>query len=369
MRPTFLVGVPRIWETFYNGAMRNVEHLGRIRKGVIQGALEGSRVRTEAVRLAEGLRVDPEGRIRRRGPLGRLGAWLLAIVLTPPHLVADLLVYRRLRNAVGGRLRCAISGGGPLPAHVDEFLTRAGLPLRNGYGLTESSPVISVRRHRPNRLGTIGPPIPETEVRVVGESGEDLGTGARGVIHARGPQIMRGYFRNEEATRQALPGDGWLNTGDVGMLSDAGDLIITGRAKDTIVLSGGENVEPEPLETVLTASPLIEQAVLVGHGRKTLGALIVPDFAVLLSSIGRPATTPPEDLVGDPAVQALLRAEVGRCLGTSRGYRHFEQVGRIHILDRAFSVEEQTLTATLKIRRAEVERLHEQAIAAMFGSA
>jgi long-chain acyl-CoA synthetase len=259
-----------------------------------------------------------------------------------------------------------VSGGGPLPAHVDEFCTRAGLPLLNGYGLTESSPVISVRRPGRNVLGTIGPPCPLTEVRIVDESGRDIGRQKRGVIQARGPQIMRGYWQNEAASRHALPGDGWLDTGDVGMLSSEGDLIITGRAKDTLVLMGGENVEPESMEAAITSSPYISEALVVGHGQKTLAALLVPDSNALRSFLELAKDVPDLEVIRHPGTVEKLRREVADRISRSKGYRSFELIGRIHILERPFSVDDGTLTPTMKKKRSVIEERYAAAISSLF---
>ena len=366
-RPELIAAVPRVWETVYDGVVGNVEKLSGCLGKVVRGALAASETRAHALRRARGHVLDTQRRRWRGGVTEKLGHHLLALLATPPHLVADLLVYRKIRAAVGGRLFAGISGGGPLPAHVDEFLTRAGLPLLNGYGLTETAPVLSVRVPSRNILGTIGQPLPATEIRIVSEAGHPVPVGEKGVIQARGPQVMEGYHDNPEATAACLSSDGWFDTGDVGALTDENDLCITGRAKDTIVLRGGENVEPEPIEAVLCSSPLIEDAFLVGHGQKTLGAFLVPHAEALRPHTGLPESASDEAVRGHPEAEARVRAEVLRLISPDRGYRGFERIGRTAMLALPFTVEDGTLTATLKKRRKVIEARLADRIAALFG--
>ncbi len=366
VRPEFVAGVPRLWETFHGTVMSGIEKLSRGKRRLVDFALSSSQRHAQITRLVRGESLDPQGGYKRPGPISKLGLSLERAAHWPGHWLAQKLVYTKLKKALGGSTRVIISGGGPLPAHVDEFYVQAGLPFLNGYGMTESSPVISVRVPERNILGTIGPPIPLTEVRIVDEQGKILGRGQRGVIQARGHQVMQGYFRNPTATKAALPGDGWLDTGDIGMLSERGDLIITGRAKDTIVLRGGENVEPEPLEATLTASPWIAEAVLVGHGEKTLAALLVPNTTNLREKFGLPNSVKEAEMAADPRIVQLLKDEVAARIAKKRGHRNFELVGRVHVLDRPFTIEEGTLTATMKKRRGAIEARYAELIQGLF---
>jgi long-chain acyl-CoA synthetase len=366
VRPSFLVGVPRVWETFHQGVMSAIEKLPPGKKKLIEGALRRSRQFHNLGRRARGVLLDPPARLEKPGLLGRLLLRLRQAPYVLHELLANKLVYSKLRAALGGELKITISGGGPLPPDVDEFFVRAGVPFLNGYGLTETAPVVCVRLPERNVLGTIGPPLPRTEVRIVDESGRDVGREARGNIQIRGPQVMLGYFRNEAASNACLTLDGWFDSGDLGMLSTDGDVIINGRAKDTIVLRGGENVEPENIETALLASPLILDVVVVGHAQKALGALIVPDFEVVRVRLASCGDAPPETLVGNPAVDGLIRAEVARIVCNARGFRTFELVTRIAYLARPFSPEDGTLTATLKKRRRVIEERHHELIVGLF---
>ena len=300
VRPTVLSAVPRIWEAVCKKA--------RIPRLLLEAGL----------RWRQG-----------RNPLS-----------LPLFLLGELLAFRRLRRALGGRLRLAISGGGSLPLEVDCFFRACGLTLLNGYGLTEASPIVSVRTPDDNVLGTAGRPLPGTEVRLEG-----------GTIRVKGPQVMMGYYKDPEATAQALRG-GWLDTGDLGAITPRGHLVITGRAKDTIVLLGGENVEPEPLEERLRESPLIEDATVLGQDRKHLVALLLPrdDLRLL----------PQRELEG------MLRREVERLVNGDPRFRPEERIVRFAVIRRPLSEEhlegEPLLTPTMKKRRFLIERRFKEVI-------
>jgi long-chain acyl-CoA synthetase len=289
-RPHFFASVPRIWETIHKGAVDAVRKRGRLPAFLFDASCAGSRM------------------WRRGNPLG----W-------PLHALGRRLFYGKIAEATGGRLKFAISGGGAIPPHVDEFFCNAGIRLLVGYGLTETAPVAALRDPRDNVIGTIGRAVPETEIRI----------SPQGTIQIRGPQVMRGYYRDEELTRTVLDKDGWFETGDLGRLTPKGDLVFVGRAKETIVLSGGENVEPEPIESALMRTGLFQQVIVVGQDRKTLGALVVP-----------------ERDVSDERIHAAMK----RCTGVPGGFRTFEAVNRFARVP-AFTAEDGLLTQTLKMRR------------------
>lgn len=294
LKPTVLSAVPRIWEAVYKKA--------RIPRVLIEAGLRWR---------------------EKRNPSS-----------LPLFLLGELLAFRRLRRALGGRLRLAISGGGTLPLEVDRFFKACGLTLLNGYGLTEASPIVSVRTPEDNVLGTAGRPLPGTEVRLEG-----------GTIKVKGPQVMMGYYKDPEATAQVLKG-GWLDTGDLGSITSGGHLVITGRAKDTIVLLGGENVEPEPLEERLRESPLIEDATVLGQDRKHLVALLLPRDEL--------RHLPEKELEG------MLRREVERLVNDDPRFRPEERIVRFAVIRRPLSEEhldgEPLLTPTMKKRRFLIER-------------
>jgi long-chain acyl-CoA synthetase len=292
---------------------------------------------------------------RPRG-LGLLGegfqratALVLATLAFPLDRLAHRFVFRKLRAVTGGRMRGAVSGGGLMPPHIDTFFRVIGVPILVGYGLTETSPVITIRREERNVLGTIGTLIPEVEVEVRDvETGAPLPAGRIGVICTRGPHVMRGYHKDPALTREVIDAEGWFNTGDLGFLSEYGDLCFRGRLKETIVLSGGENVEPSHVEAVLLASALIGQALVVGQDQKTLAALLLPAPENVARLLGLDEVPTTAELAARADVRELLRQEAIR---RTSALLPFERVTRIALLPEPLDVASGCLTQTLKLRR------------------
>jgi long-chain acyl-CoA synthetase len=341
VRPTVFAAVPRIWEMLHDGLVGHAAKLPGL-----QGRL-----------LRYGLH------LARLVGSGRAHAGHRAL-----HALWERLVLRKVRATLGGRLRLCVSGGGSLPRHVDETLLGLGLPLRNGYGLTETSPVAAVRLPHQRDPGHIGPPLPLTQIEPRRADGTPCAVGETGVLWIRGPQVMRGYYENPTRTAEVLTPDGWFNSGDLGHVDQHGNLWITGRAKDTIVLAGGENVEPEPVEAVIKTSPLIEQAVVVGQDQKHLGALLVPRADALEARIPRSEWDARDGLLHGRAVHALLRAELDRLLVRENGMRPCDRVAVLRVLAEPLTPENGLLTQTLKVRRHVVAQRFAPVLAAMFGA-
>ena len=322
--PTIFAAVPRIWEMIHDGMIAAIDK----KKGLARVLLR------YAVKAAHDVAAG------EAGPLRRMAHSVLRQFLLPKVVEA----------ATGGRMRLAVSGGGALPRHVDACLTGIGVPLLNGYGLTETSPVTNVRRPHDNRVGTIGPTLPETAIEVRSPEGQPLPPGQTGVIWIKGPQVMRGYYKNEERTSRVLR-DGWFDSGDLGMVDRDGHVRITGRAKDTIVLAGGENVEPEPLELALKQSELIEQAVIVGQDRKMLGALLVPNKEMLEQQVPDSEWQVREGVIEGERIHKVLRAELDTYATPAHGFRPFERISAFRVLAAPLTPENGLLTATLKVKR------------------
>ncbi len=335
-------------------------------------------------RIAEYVAAEAGGEVAFSSPRG-FGQHLQALrptwMATVPRIweaVLALSGYRRLRErdpaaaaatlrvALGGRLRTGVSGGGSLPPWVDDCYAEAGVQLLVGYGLTETAPVLTVRRPGNNRGGTVGPPVEGTEIRLAGRDGSgDPPPGQPGRVLARGPQVMAGYWKEPELTAAVLDSAGWFDTGDLASWTAEGHLVFRGRAKETIVLRGGENVEPSRLEERLAESPLVEWAVVVGQDRKVPGALLVPrreavDAAARALRGGEGAASPQE-------TEALLRAECHRLLSPEAGFSPHERVGRLAVIEERFTPENGLLTTTQKVRRAAVMERHGDRIREMFG--
>lgn len=338
MHPTLFAAVPRIWESIHDGIVGHCQKLPARQRALMQHVL---------------------GICRRVGA----GKPRLLDRLLYPCLRATLL--RRFQRIAGGRLRVAVSGGGSLPAHVDETLLGIGLPLVNGYGLTETSPVVSVRAPHANRCGTIGQPLPETEVQIRDEDGNVLPAERIGLIWIRGPGVMQGYYKNPTRTATVLVG-GWFNSGDLGCIDRHGHVRITGRAKDTIVLASGENVEPEPVETAIKTSSYVEQAVVLGQDQKGVGALLVVATDCLEQAIPRERWGIEGPLLKGPEVHALLRRELDHSVSRANGFRPADRVTAFRALHEPMTPDNGLLTQTLKVRRHVVVERFGELIREMF---
>jgi long-chain acyl-CoA synthetase len=333
VRPTVMTGVPRVFEKL----QARIFAVGREEAGVRRAIFEwGMQV---AARRGERL---PEGR-----PLGP--------VLAIQSRLADALVFKRVKERVGGRLRYAVSGGAPLRPAVGRFFYGLGIPILEGYGLTETSPVLCVMPLRRVRFGTVGPPLPNVEIRIA-EDGEIL---------ARGPSIMAGYYQRPDETAAAIR-DGWFHTGDIGALDEAGYLRITDRKKEVLVTSGGKKIAPQAIEHALKASGVVEEAVLIADGRHFPVALLVPNFVEIGRRLGR--TVPgdhadAESLVQQPDVVAWFQAAVD---AANAPLAQFERIGRFAILSVQFGVGTGELTPTLKVKRRVVEERYRDVIERLY---
>jgi len=370
VRPHYLVSVPRIWEALFAGFEDALAAMPAARRGLLRAALANSERHGLALRQARDLTLAPEAIGRR------LQAGLEAALRWPLHALAAAVLWPKVRQQLaGGELQSAISGGGALPIHVDSFFEAVGIELLVGYGLTETAPVLTCRRAWANRRGSAGRPLEDTSLRIVDpESRRPLAIGERGLVLARGPQVMAGYFHKPEATAKAIDAEGWFDTGDLGLLLADGSLVLTGRAKDTIVLSNGENIEPGPLEEALAAWPLVEQVMLVGQDRRQLGALVVPRLEPLqawAAAQGLPAPRPGNDetaVDADPALLKALSREANRLLAARPGSRPDERLQGVALVA-PFTIDNGLLTQTLKQRRDRISARDQAAIAALYGEA
>ena len=340
VRPTLLTSVPRLFERIK----------GRIEKGVQAGPEKNRKIFHRAVAVG----VEHYRRRMKKGSAG--------MILSAKYAIADRLVFSKIREKIGvTRLRFFVSGGGPLPADVAEFFFALGIHIIEGYGLTESSPVISANPAERPKIGTVGRPLFNVEVKIDPD----------GEILTRGPHVMRGYYKDPAATEEAIDGEGWLHTGDIGRFDEDGYLKITDRKKNILVSSGGKNIAPQPIENLLAESPLIDQVMLVGDNRPFVTALVVPDFEALkeiaesmqkkVGNLSDEAAR--EDLLDfDPVILAVDSAmkELQRDLA---GY---ERVRRYRLLSEPFTVENGMMTPTLKVKRKIVEEKYRDEIEKMY---
>ncbi|MFS8119349.1 MAG: AMP-dependent synthetase/ligase [Microcoleus sp.] len=362
-KPQYMVSVPRIWESIYEAVQKQFREQPPNKQKLVNFLLSTSQQYIEARRISQGLTLS----LKPASASEKLIARAKSILLSPVHAVAEKLVYKKVREATGGRFKWAISGGGSLAAHLDNFFEIANIGLLVGYGLTETSPVLTVRRPWHNLKGSAGQPIAQTEIKIVDpDSRQQLSIGQRGLVLARGPQIMAGYYLNPEATSKAIDPEGWFDTGDLGWLTPGNDLILTGRAKDTIVLTNGENIEPQPIEDACLRSPYIDQIMVVGQDRKSIGALIVPNT----EAVQKWAETqnPPIHEIdwNSKTIQDLFKKELSREVQNRPGYRADDRIGPFQLILEPFSMENGMLTQTLKIKRPVVTEHYRDMIDGMF---
>jgi len=335
IRPQWMVSVPRVWEAVMDGINRNIKARGGFTKKMFDIAVSFSMVYTYFKDLTFGLLPNFHGRIRALDAVMGFFPWLLLI---PGRLLARLVVFNRILSEFGGRFRAGISGGGSLPARVDLFFNSIGIRLQEGYGLTETAPLLSVRQYKRSRRGTIGQVMPNTEVKIMDGKDNSLPPGRNGIIFAKGSQVMKGYYQKPEATALVLSEDGWFNTGDIGMLTHDNELRITGRAKDTIVLRGGENVEPVPIECKLRESPFIQQCMVVGQDQKYLAAVVIPRQQAVMD-FAEENSIPIVDyelLLQQPEINELIAGEISSLVNSKTGFKPYERVYKFVLLPKPF---------------------------------
>ncbi len=335
VRPTFLTSVPRLFEKIRARVYEAMEQAGGLKKKLFYWAIGVAR---EAATETEKVGSVPP-------------------ILALQHMVADKLVFSKIRQRTGGNLRYAISGGAPLSRQVGEFFNLIGLTLLEGYGMTETSPIIACNIPAARRLGTVGKPIPGVDVKIAGD----------GEILCRGPNVMKGYWNKPDATAEAIDPEGWMHTGDIGEFDSDGFLKITDRKKEILVMSNGKNVAPAPIENALITSPYIAQALLIGDNRNFISALLVPNFESLerwARGEGLPTGNPVE-LAANAKVKQLLRAEVDR---TTVDFARFEQIKEFVVLPEELSQEKGHLTPTLKYKRRVIHESFKQQIEGIYAS-
>jgi long-chain acyl-CoA synthetase len=365
IRPTIMGSVPRIWEGVRAAIYRNVSEEGGIKKVMFAFFVSVGQAHATVRALVRGL--YPQF-TRRSRIIDFIIAIIPFLLLSPLRALGDLLVFKKIKERLGGRFRFTVSGGGALPPYVDKFFQGAGVLLLEGYGLTETTPVIAVRLQHHPVAGTIGPILRELSMKLIDpDSGKEVGPGRKGVIFIKGPNVMKGYYKRPEATAEVLSADGWLNTGDLGMLTYKGELRILGRTKETIVLLGGENVEPVPIEDTILESDYIDQVMVVGQDQKFLAALVIPNQEALERYAAQQeiAYLGTEDLQENPQILELLSDEIQSRVCAKRGFREFERVFRFKVLPKHFEAGVE-LSAKQSVKRHVVDTMYAKEIAELF---
>ena len=332
VKPTIVLSVPRLYEKIYARVLENALAGGGLKKRIFFWARSVADQWAD-VRLAGG---EPKG------------------FLAFKYRIAQKLVFSKLQARTGSRLRYFVSGGAPLAAEINKFFYAAGLVILEGYGLTETSPVICVNTPEHFRIGTVGMPIPGIEVKIAND----------GEILTRGPHVMKGYYNKPDATKDAVDADGWFHTGDIGELRD-GFLAITDRKKDIIVTAGGKNIAPQPIENLVKGSKYVSQAVMIGDKRKFPILLVVPNFEQLEKWAKRQEIIWADraQLIALPTIKAKMDKEVK---ATLTGLAHFEAPKKIGLLEHDFTVERGELTPTLKVKRRVVDKQYKSLIDSLY---
>ncbi len=332
VRPTVVIGVPRLFEKVYSNVMDNVLASPPLKRKIFFWAIKVGR--------------EFGQRTLRGESIPRL--------LEFKRKMAHKLVFSKIIAKTGGRIRFFVSGAAPLSKDIAELFYAMGLIVLEGYGLTETSPVITINRLEKIKFGSVGPPIPDVEVKIA----------ADGEILARGPNIMRGYYKMEDETREAIK-DGWFYTGDIGYLDEDGFIVITDRKKDIIVTAGGKNVAPQPIENALKTNTYVADVLVIGDKRKFMSALIVPNFEKLeeYASFNKIPYETRLDLIKKEEIVKFLEAEVDRA---TPNFASYEKIKKIALLDKEFTIADGEITPTFKIKRSFVEKKYQDIIDALY---
>lgn len=363
IKPQWLTSVPRIWEGVRAAVFRNVQKEGGIKEKLFYFFIAVGEIHATLFNMITGRLPQFH---RRTRPLDIIFAIVPFIIFLPLKLLGNLLVFKKIKAKLGGRFTAGISGGGALPPYVDSFFQAVGVPLLEGYGLTETGPILAVRKQHHPVMATVGPLLADIEYRVLTPEGNPVPVGQKGILWVRSEQIMEGYYKRPETTAEVLK-DGWLNTGDIAVFTHTGEFKIIGRAKETIVLMGGENIEPVPIEDKIKQSEFVDQTMVVGQDMKYLGALIVPNQEKLeaLAEEQDIQYFDWEDLLNNPQIQNVINTEIQSLVNTKNGFKNFERIFRFALLPKPFE-EGREMTKTLKIKRDVVDELYKKEIEKLF---
>ena len=364
--PQFMATVPRIWDGIYNAINKNI-------KSTKKGAGIFFTIFTWAATSLKSLRNIIYNRckyFRKRTVFYHIFSKFLyipVIFLYPLKWIGDMFYFQRVRNMLGGKFQIGMSGGGSLPLKLDKFFNSIGIRLVEGYGLTETAPICCIRNAKRPILGTIGKIMPYCQAKVVHRNGIECKPGEKGVLYIKGPNVMKGYYKQPELTAEVISEGEWFNTGDLVIKTYNGEIIVKGRQKDTIVLRSGENVEPLPIEDKLSESIYISQAVVVGQDENCLGALIIPDLDNICQYAKQQNInfSDKKQLLKDEEIKKLIYKEMERLINTKNGFKPFEKIGKFVFLDKPFEVGVE-LSPKQGIIRYKINELYKAKIALMY---
>lgn len=364
LNPTLLPAVPRVFEAVYEGITKKMRRTG----GIVEALFNFF----TAIAICHSWM---DRKMFRKNFMTHNeftpGYWLLFIIpwllLYPWKLLGNVLVFKKVKAMLGTNFRAGVAGGGAYPKAIDQFFWALGINVVEGYGMTETAPVVAVRPVDAPIFGCIGTPIRGVSARIVDMEGNVLKPGNKGVLQIKGGTVMKGYYKRPELTEKAISLDGWLDTGDLAIESIHGELKILGRVKDTIVLTGGENIEPLPLEAKMQESRFIQTAVVVGQDQRNLGALILPnqEELELWANENNISFKDFEDLVKKPEAYKLIEDEIKELINAKNGFRMFEKIVKFAFLTKPFEVGKE-LSAKQEIMRYKLTEIYEKEIKGIF---
>ena len=364
LNPTLLPAVPRVFEAVYEGITKKMRRTG----GIVEALFNFF----TAIAICHSWM---DRKMFRKNFMTHNeftpGYWLLFIIpwllLYPWKLLGNVLVFKKVKAMLGTNFRAGVAGGGAYPKAIDQFFWALGINVVEGYGMTETAPVVAVRPVDAPIFGCIGTPIRGVSARIVDMEGNVLKPGNKGVLQIKGGTVMKGYYKRPELTEKAISPDGWLDTGDLAIESIHGELKILGRVKDTIVLTGGENIEPLPLEAKMQESRFIQTAVVVGQDQRNLGALILPnqEELELWANENNISFKDFEDLVKKPEAYKLIEDEIKELINAKNGFRMFEKIVKFAFLTKPFEVGKE-LSAKQEIMRYKLTEIYEKEIKGIF---
>ncbi len=361
-KPGIFISVPAIWINIYNGVLKNIEKKGGFSaifaKNLIKSSMRyirNIRYKNKLVYLVGDETLESKSKDYICFPFDSI-----------MHKLAKKIVYKKIIELTGGRMRLTISGGGALPMHIEDFLEAVGINLIVGWGITETSPVLTLRDINKNYRGTCGSAIDEVEVEIRDKDGNICDDGIMGVCFVKGPNIFKEYYKDKELT-DSVKVNGFFNTGDLGTKTKQGEIVLTGRAKETIVLLTGENVEPQPIENKLVESKYIHQVMLIGQDKPSVGAIIIINEENILEYLTHHKIKfNKEDLTNCNEVNKLIKNELSRLINNHTGFRSYECISKVILSNDEFTIDNGLLTQSLKMKRFEITEKFKEEIELLY---
>ncbi len=361
-KPDIFISVPAIWVNIYNTVIKNINKKSAVAKNLAKFLIKRSvkyirskRYQNNLIYLLGDEKID-----------NKKSEYSIGMFDPIFHKMAQKMVYSKILELTGGRIRLTISGGGALPMYIEDFIEAVGINLVVGWGITETSPVVTLRSPYKNYRGTCGTPIPEVKIEVRDKNGNICPEGVMGVCYIKGPNIFKEYYKDPELTKQSKVED-FFNSGDLGAYTQQGEIVLTGRAKETIVLLTGENVEPQPIENKVMESSYISQIMLVGQDKSSIGAVIVINKENIKDYFDMQKIPYDENkLPQSKEVYKLIREELDKLINYKNGFKPYEAVSKIIITDEEFTLENGLLTQSLKIKRSNVAEAYHEKIEALY---